>query len=129
MKVHHIGYYVTDIEEAQQEFISLGYTMEGLCTYDEERRIYVQFLRNGSVLVELVAPAEGCSLFPKSRRKIGASPYHICYECENIEKAAKKLQEQSFLLMRPPSPAPAIANHRVAFLYSTSVGMVELVET
>ena len=129
MKVHHIGYYVSNIEEAQQEFISLSYTAEGPCTFDEERRIYVQFLRNGSALVELVAPAEGCSLFPKSMRKMGASPYHICYECENIDKAIKDLQGHNFLLLRPPSPAPAIANHHVAFLYSSSVGMIELVET
>lgn len=128
MKVHHIGYYVPDIEGAQKEFASLGYMPEGECTHDEERRVYIQFLRNDSTLVELVAPAGGCTLFPKSMRKNGAAPYHICYECEDMDEEIKDWQKKGFLLLRSPSPAPAMQNRRVSFLYSGTTGMIEFVE-
>ena len=128
MKVHHVGYYVTDIDEARNEFLSLGYVKESDCIIDGERKITVQFLKNDTYRVELVAPAEGCALFPKSIKKMGATPYHICYECAEIEKAISEWQEQGCLLVRPPNPAVAIENRRVAFLYSDAVGMIELVE-
>lgn len=128
MKVHHVGYYVPDIQEAEKEFVSLSYMSESECTHDEERRVYIQFLRNDSTLVEFVAPAEGCTLFPKSMRKNGAVPYHICYECEDMDKEVEALQGKGFMLLRPPTPAPAIQDRRVAFLYSGAAGMIELVE-
>ena len=128
MKVHHVGYYVTDIDEARNEFLSLGYEKESECILDEERKITVQFLKNDTYRVELVAPAEGCTLFPKSIKKMGATPYHICYECADMEKTMNEWQGKGFMLVRPPSPAVAIANRRVAFLYSDAIGMIELVE-
>ncbi len=128
MKIHHVGYYVTDIGEAQNEFFSLGYVKESECVFDEDRKIYVQFLKNAEYRVELIAPAEECTLFPKSIKKMGATPYHICYECEDMEKNVKEWQGKGFVLVRPPSPAAAIGNHRVAFLYSDAIGLMELVE-
>ncbi len=128
MNIHHVGYYVKDIDEARKEFLSLGYVKESGCIFDEERKITVQFLKNATYRLELVAPAEGCTLFPKSMKKMGATPYHICYECADMEKTVKECQEKGFMLVRSPSPAVAIANRRVAFLYSDAIGMIELVE-
>lgn len=128
MKVHHIGYYVPSIEDAQKEFASFGYMPEGGCTHDEERRVYIQFLRNDGTLVELVAPSEGCTLFPKSMRKNGAVPYHICYECEDLDTEVEEWQRKGFLLLHAPSVAVAIHGRRVAFLYGGATGLIELVE-
>lgn len=128
MNIHHVGYYVTDIDEAQNEFLSLGYAKERECVFDEERKIHVQFLKNGAYRVELIAPAEDCTLFPKSIKKVGATPYHICYECKDLEQDIEEWQGKGFVLVRPPSRAVAIGNHRVAFLYSDAIGMVEFVE-
>lgn len=128
MNVHHIGYYVANLDDARKKFLQLGYVEESGCIFDEERKIHVQFLKNGAYRVELVAPGEGCTLFSGSIKKMGATPYHICYECADMEKAVSEQQEQGCLLVRPPNPAVAIGNRRVAFLYSDAVGMIELVE-
>ena len=128
MKVHHVGYYVIDIDEAQKKFLSLGYVKESECVFDEERKIHVLFLKNEAYRVELIAPVEECTLFPKSIKKVGATPYHICYECKDMEKDMEEWQRKGFMLVRPPSPAVAIASRRVAFLYSDAIGLIELVE-
>ena len=79
-------------------------------------------------LLELVEPDEDCTLFSKSVKKLGAHPYHICYECENFNDALKTLQTEGFLMIQPPKVAPAIDGRNVAFLYSDAIGLIELVE-
>lgn len=85
-------------------------------------------LRRRLKLFELVTPDDDCNLFSKSSKKLGARPYHICYECENFFDKIEELQTQGFLLIQPPQIAPAIDNRNVAFLYSNSIGLIELVE-
>ena len=38
------------------------------------------------------------------------------------------MQEQGFMLLERPAPAPAMEQRRVAFLYSQPTGLLELVE-
>ena len=138
MKVHHTGYYVTNIAEAVKTFEKLGYKVASNCVHDESRKISIQFLSHSSTggkggggsepLLELVEPDEDCTLFSKSVKKLGAHPYHICYECENFNDALKTLQTEGFLMIQPPKVAPAIDGRNVAFLYSDAIGLIELVE-
>ena len=44
MKIHHIGYLVTDIEQACKDFEKLGYTPVTQCILDVERKVYIIFL-------------------------------------------------------------------------------------
>ena len=135
MKVHHTGYYVKNISEAITEFKKLGYQVATDCVHDESRKISIQFLKHNSTrgrvdnsLIELVAPDEDCEIFSKSSKKLGARPYHICYECENFFNKIEELQAEGFLLIQPPKVAPAIDGRNVAFLYSDAIGLIELVE-
>lgn len=132
MKVHHTGYYVEDIAEAVKAFEKLGYDIASPCTHDESRKILIQFLnkRGGGEdsLIELVKPDADCDLFSKSSKKLGARPYHICYECENFNETLKTLQGEGFFMLKPPQIAPAIGGRNVAFLYSNAIGLIELVE-
>lgn len=109
MKVHHIGYYVENISEAIAEFQKLGYQIASDCVHDESRKISIQFLNHSSTrggadgnVIELVAPDEDCPLFSKSSKKLGARPYHICYECENFFEKLEELQAEGFLMIQPP---------------------------
>ena len=61
-------------------------------------------------------------------KKVGATPYHICYECTDMESALDEWQQKGFLLVREPSSVPALENHRVAFLYNAAIGLIELLE-
>ena len=79
MRVHHIGYLVSDMSGAMQEFRRLGYDVQQGAMFDPLRQINICFMNNGSTLVELIEPAEGCRLFTKLHKKIGNAPYHIGY--------------------------------------------------
>ena len=76
----------------------------------------------------MVEPAEGCTLFPPRLKKLGTMPYHICYECYDAEEKVLELRDAGFIFIRDFSPAPAIDNRRVAFMYSEGVGQIELLE-
>lgn len=128
MKVHHIGYFVDDMEEAKKNFQKLGWKDVSPCFFDELRKIFIQFMEMDNKLVELISPGEGCTLFPKRLRDLGSTPYHICYECENLDVKISELTNENFMLIREPQIAPAIENRRVAFLYATGVGQIELLE-
>lgn len=131
MKIHHVGYLVTDIEQACKDFEKLGYTPVTQCILDVERKVYIIFLeplQGRGWKVELIAPAADCKLFSKRMLQMGSMPYHICYECDNFQSDIETLQAGGFRLIREPQVAPAIDNRRVVFLYSESIGQVELLE-
>ena len=57
------------------------------------------------------------------------APYHICYQCDNLEETIHELKAEKFMLFKEPAPAPVIGEHaRVAFLMNARAGMIELVE-
>lgn len=134
MKVHHVGYFVNNIEEARDGFLRLGYRESSPCFFDDLRKIFVQFLiseetQGGDpITVELVAAGEGCTLFNKKMQSLGNMPYHICYECGDLDESIAELRQQHFLVVREPQPACGLGNRRIAFLYSKAVGLIELVE-
>ena len=128
MKVHHIGYFVDDIEEAKKNFQKLGWKNVSPCFFDELRKIFIQFMEMENNLVELISPGDGCTLFSKRLRNLGSTPYHICYKCENLDVKISELEKEGFMLIREPQIAPAIENCRVAFLYAMGVGQIELLE-
>jgi methylmalonyl-CoA/ethylmalonyl-CoA epimerase len=139
MKIDHIGYAVTEMEEAAAAFLDLGYEIlgEGYIE-DRSRRVRLCFLGDPSgAKVELVAPlggdengnANGGKNSPVSDwlRKNGPSPYHIAYASGDVPADAANLRKKGFLLVERPSPALAFGGRLVAFLYGKSVGLIELV--
>ena len=50
MKVHHTGYYVTDMTAAIKTFEQLGYQVASNLVHDEERKVSIQFLVHSSML-------------------------------------------------------------------------------
>lgn len=128
MKVHHIGYLVKNIEKAQKSFTSLGYVNEGEVIYDESRGIDILFMNNDSYRIELVSPKSEDSVVYGTLKKLGNTPYHICYEVEDIEKALEELRNQGYTPASEIEPAPAIEGRKVCFAFNRSIGIIELVE-
>lgn len=129
MRLHHIGYYVHDMQVAIADFANLGYELIQPPVYDELRKINIAFCTLGkNNCVELVEAAEGCKLFSNAAKRIGSAPYHICYEVDDIEKAATELSKKGFIIFRESQPAPALGGRNVIFLYGEGTGQIELVE-
>ena len=127
MKVHHIGYLVGNMSDSLKEFRRLGYEIQQETIHDSLRNINICFVENGSTLVELIEPCEGCKLFSSLHKKIGNAPYHICCIAEDISSQLERLQEDGYILVQPPEPAPAIDNKKAAFLMNIDAGLIEVI--
>ncbi|MGI6154038.1 MAG: VOC family protein [Christensenellaceae bacterium] len=128
MRVHHIGYYVNDLKSAMEKFAFLGYEKTSGPTEDSDRGVSICFMRNGHETVELIAKLGENSMVESLAEKGMSTPYHICYEAEDMDRALKELKEAGFYLTRPPAPAAACGGKRVAFLFQKATGLIEIVE-
>lgn len=132
MKVHHIGYLVKDIKQSEAQFLSLGFQVERLISFDAYRQVNIEFLVNGDYRVELVEPANQESPFYSLLRKFHNEPYHMCYEVRGgaLQDEIKQMEKVGYVLMNEPQLAPCIAkgNQRVAFLMTPNAGIIELLE-
>ena len=128
MKIHHIGYLVKSIEKSKSLFLSLGYDLEQDTVYDEFRKVDICFLIKDGYRIELVSPKDSSSVVGELRKKVGNSPYHICYEVESLEDAVAALAEKRFVVWDEPHEAPAISGKKVVFLVNGQIGLIELVE-
>lgn len=130
MTFHHIGIACYDIEESSQFYLSQGYT-KSETVYDPIQNVYICFCENlmgGGTCVELISPKDDTSPVCKNLQRNGVSLYHIFYETENLEESISELKKQKFIMVSKPSPAVAFGGKRVCFLFSKTVGLVELVE-
>ena len=131
MRIDHIGYAVKNIDKARKQMIAMGYSFEPT-VIDEDRNIYIAFASMDGYRVELVSPLKqpGHEESPVDQilSKSGPSPYHICYASTDIEEDIKKLQNNRFKVIIPLAPAVAFDGRRVVFMYSLSLGLIEIVE-
>lgn len=127
MRIDHIGYAVKNIDRAKKSMSALGYTFEPTIE-DHDRNIYICFGDLDGYRVELVAPIGEGSPVDTHLSKIGPTPYHICYRSSSIEEDIERLKANRFKVSIPLAPAIAFNNKRVVFLYSLSVGLIEIVE-
>jgi len=128
MEIHHIGYLVRNLEESARQFEILGWRQASERVHDERRRVQICFLKNNDTLIELVQPDKDCEIIGTALKRLRNTPYHICYECRDLDDSAARLGEQGYHVIDTPSPAPAIEGKRVVFLYGSDVGLIELVE-
>ena len=97
---------------------------------DEARNVKLVFMINKSIKIEFVQPVNNNS--PVSallqNQKNSASPYHICYEVDDLRSAIDELKNQKFVITKEQEPAIAFDNRKVAFLFHKDVGLIELLE-
>ena len=129
MKVHHIGYLVSKLDRAVKPFIDLGFRVTQDTVRDEGYGVDIMFLQNGETVIELVSPISDESVVKPLMKRQKNSPYHICYECEDLEAAIDELRAKGFVAWADPHVAPALGKSRVCFLIHPHAGMIELYET
>ena len=127
MKIDHIGYAVKDIDKAKKPMEEIGFVFEET-VQDTERNIYIAFGGMDGYRVELVAPVSEGSPVDMYLGKVGPTPYHICYKSADIVNDIGRLKKKQFRITKPLSSAMAFGGKRVAFLYSLSAGLIEIVE-
>ena len=128
LRIHHIGYLVKKIDKAANEFVKLGYVISSEKTYDDYRKVDIVFLTKDALCVELVSPTCEESVVSGLMSRYKNSPYHICYETDDIEATGNTLMNNGYVAIDEPTPAPAIEGRRVQFFMNGQLGMIELVE-
>lgn len=128
MNVHHIGYLCKNIGRAKRSFETLGYRAETETVRDDIRKIDICFLIKDRYRIELISPAAEDSVVSGLIRKIGNSPYHICYVSDDFEADIETLKQNGYIMIDRPTPAPALGRRRVVFFIHMHVGMIELLD-
>ena len=126
--INHVGMLVKDIEISVKEFEYLGYEEISQVFRDEYRGIDIIFLKKNGYCVELVSPFIDDSAVGKLLTRLGETPYHFCYECEELGNTIEELTRQGYILIDEPQPAIAFENKLVAFMYKNGLGLIELVD-
>lgn len=127
-KFHHVGYAVKDIDKATRMYKEMGFEI-GETMIDPIQNTKNCFAhKDGFPLIEFVAPVDENSPINKTLEKSGNTPYHCCYEVENMEQALEDLKPYRFIKLFNPVPAVAIDNHRICYLFNRDNGLIELVE-
>lgn len=128
MRIHHIGYLVKKMDKAVKAFLDLGYTLVQDVVLDDYRQVTICFMEKDGYKIELVSPSSKESVVFDLMKKMGNTPYHICYETEDMDAQIAALLAEHYVICSEKHEAIAIAGKRVCFLIHPSIGMIELVE-
>ena len=126
-KLDHIGYLTGSISETIKAFKILGYEM-GEIVNDETQQTKICFIwKEGESTIELVEPYENNKTMQKMLAKRGVTPYHMCYEVEDIDAEYEDLIAKNWTALFKPIEAPAFDNRKICYFWNREIGFVELV--
>ena len=126
-KIDHIGYLTGNIAATAKAFEKLGYQM-GEIVNDDTQRTRICFLTKANeVRVELVEPYEDNRTMQKMLTKQGVSPYHTCYEVDDVDREYEQLIQEDWVALFKPVAAPAFGNRKIFYFWNAEIGFIELV--
>jgi len=130
LRLNHIGVIVKNISDSVTYYETiLGLKKVSEIYVDTRQEVELVFLETGieGITIELISPTSSSS--PAYNALIrGGGINHLCYEVNDINGKIDYLRRQGCKLVRSPLPAIAFGNRLVAFLYSSNLGLIELLE-
>jgi len=130
LRLHHVGFVVSDIDKAVRGFVnSLGVKWDGTIYEDPKQKVKVTFLATGlgCAQIELVEPAGNDSPVTKFLAR-GGGQHHLCYEVDDIENALAVFKTRKAAIVQRPCPAIAFHGRRIAWFVTPERLVVELLE-
>lgn len=128
-KFHHIGYVTNNIEETAVLYVSAGYIISEIIT-DLIQNVKICFLtKEGNPRIELIEPVDEFSSVNKILKKAGVSPYHVCYEVDDIFVAYDALCELGYIPLFRPVEAIALENKLICYFFKKEIGYIELLNS
>lgn len=132
---HHLGVAVPDIAAALPHYERIfGMRLVDGPYDDPIQKVRVAFLKRDPLApnttdpcIELVAPLSPDAPVNRYLAK-DAGAYHLCYEVGAVEEAISTMRTQGCLLVAPPAPAVAFGGRRIAWLFTPTRQLVELLE-
>lgn len=126
MIFNHIGVATRAIKMSISIYEKLGFS-SGEIVFDPVQNVNICFLKkSGHPDIELIEPVDKKSPVSNILDKIGTTPYHLCYSCDDLDSDISELKKKRFLTVVSPVKAIALDNHRVCFCYHKDFGLIEL---
>jgi methylmalonyl-CoA epimerase len=101
-KIEHIGLAVKDIEEAAKLYQDAFGCRVSDPIDVPDRKLKIAFIDISGTKLELLMGTDDESVISKFIEKKGEGIHHICFEVEEVEKAAAQLQEKGIELVDKP---------------------------
>ena len=129
--LHHVGVATADAaREARDWQETLGLVAVSSLIHDPVQKVNVLFLSDGKpngTLLELVEPAAPGSPVDRFLNQQNRA-YHVCYEVDDLDAALRQVRAQGALVLGAPAPAVAYHGRRIAWCYTHTRNLVELLE-
>ena len=130
--LHHVGFVVASIEESMPGFVrSMEATWDSRVFEDPIQKVRVAFLQpaaGAQALIELVEPAGADSPVSRFLEQSGGGLHHLCYEIPDLEGHLREMRSRGSRLVRPPQPAVAFGNRRIAWMLTPENLLLEFLE-
>jgi methylmalonyl-CoA/ethylmalonyl-CoA epimerase len=128
---HHLGVAVSDLEHASSFYSeAFGFRVVSGPFEDPVQKVRACFLSDGgqtSGQLELICPLAGDSpVAGYLAKEIGA--YHVCYEVAGVANALAELRARGCLVVARPTPAVAFGGRKIAWCFTPTHQLVELLE-
>ena len=131
-KLRHVGVAVPSLDPATDTLATLfGYRVISGPFDDPIQKVSVNFLTqsdNDVAEIELIAPLGQDSPITAMLAKSGGGAYHLCFETSDIEQALVHAKNNGCIVISGPVPAVAFNGRRIAWIYTKSRQLFELVE-
>jgi methylmalonyl-CoA/ethylmalonyl-CoA epimerase len=131
-KLLHIGVAVPSLTPATESLSTLfGYKIVAGPFEDPIQKVVVNFLGQSDsdiAEIELIAPISDESPIRSLLKKSGGGAYHLCFETSDIEAALSHATENGCVVVSHPVPAVAFQGRRIAWIYTPTRQLFELVE-
>lgn len=131
-KLHHVGVAVPVLAPTVQMLQDLlGYRVVSGPFDDPIQKVSVIFLAKGEsdvAEIELIAPLSDDSPIKAILAKDGGSAYHLCFGTADMEGALAHARKNGCVVISGPVPAVAFDGRRIAWIFTRSRQVFELVE-
>jgi len=131
-KLRHVGVAVPSLGPTTELLSALfGYKVVSGPFDDPIQKVSVNFLAQSGedvAEIELIAPLSEDSPITSMLAKGGGAAYHLCFETSNMDQAIVHAKKNGCILLGNPVPATAFQGRRIAWIYTRSRQLFELVE-
>jgi methylmalonyl-CoA/ethylmalonyl-CoA epimerase len=126
LEFHHLGIATRSIEKSVSIYRELGYSISDV-KVEPSQNVKICFLsKEGSPLLELVEPLNNDAPVSNIVKNSGTTPYHTCYEVEDIQQSLDELEALNFRLLFEPKKSEAMDDGEFCYLFSSEIGLIEL---
>ncbi|MDP3178506.1 MAG: VOC family protein [Spirochaetaceae bacterium] len=133
MRLNHLGYAAREIRAATEAFLGQGYVkVHEEVKHHVPKNMYVQRVRLGDTIVEIMAPADlGKPSFVSGELETTSAPFmlhHLCYDVEDIRATVDALMATGEYEIFEPITKGVFQDNLICFLRHRYIGLVEFFE-